>query len=675
MSKAVRARRAPMRIETLESRLLLAAEIGTVWPAPKQLTVSFVPDGTVHGNQASSLFREMRASTALPDEGWQTIILQALQTWASRSNLNVSVVPDSGLPIGSTGAPQGDSRFGDIRISSIPMTSSVLAVASGYDPTAGTRSGDITFNSDVDFRAGGAAGYDLFTVALHEAGHVFGLDDCDDPTSVLEASYIGTRAGLADEDAADVQSIYGVRAPDRFEGVSGNETVATAAPITPVNATGSNASDPSVTIRGDIGSPSDKDVYTFRVRANPGPVSIQVRTTRQSSLVGRLVVTNSRGVVLGSDVADSPTRGDLTVRLPGLSPLETYFVRVEAADPGVFGVGGYLARVTPDTAYLFGTLDWTTDAVTNGLINLDLGTDDTLATANFLSPSIQSGLGVSYYGRASLNALSTVDMYAFDAPSGLSGDGPLVLSALVWGRDLLALDPRVTILDAAGKAVAGQVLSHEGNAYALQLSGLTPGARYYAKVIPYPSQAGLTTVLNNVLGNYEFAFQFHRKATPLDALQAGTIDPETARASSSGTYASSQGLLVSASVDQAFHLVLSAKNATGAADSAVRVELVDGSGRVVQALRAVANEQQSLTFFMARGRYTIRYVLESRTWGVPAPLSFQLDGRSLSDPNRPYMSDPSYYGGSSTGTSTGNGSGTTSTDTSTPYTTTAISYV
>ncbi len=664
MSQAVRPRRAPLRIESLESRLLLAAEIGTVWPAPQQLTLSFVPDGTIQGNQASSLFREMRASTGLPDEGWQSIILKAVQTWASRSNLNVSVVPDSGLPVGSTGAPQGDSRFGDIRISSISMSSSVLAVASGYDPTAGTRAGDITFNSAVDFRVGGGAGYDLFTVALHEAGHVFGLDDCDDPTSALDESYVGPRASLADVDVAGLRSIYGVRSPDRFEGPSGNDSIATAAAMTPANATGSNASDPAVTIRGDVSSPTDKDVYTFRVKANPGPVSIQVRTTRKSSLMGRLVVTNSRGVVLGSDAAASPTRGDLTVRLPGLNPLETYYVRVEAADAGVFGVGSYLARVTPDTAYLFGTLDWTTDTVSNGLINLDLGTDDTPATANFLSPTIQSDLGVSYYGRASLNALSTVDVYAFDAPSRLAGDGELVLSALVWGRDLVALDPRVTILDPAGQAVAGRVLSHEGNAYAIQLSGLTPGARYYARVNTYPSQAGLTTVLNNVLGNYVFAFQFHRKATPLDGLQAGTIDPS----SSSDTYTSSQGLLVSANVDQAFHMVLSASNATGLADSSIRADMVDGCGRVLQTLRVGANGEQSLTFFMARGRYTIRYTLESRTWGTPSPLSFRLDGRSLSDPNRPYASDPSLYAGSSTGSST------TSSDTSTPYTTTAIAY-
>jgi len=69
-------------------------------------------------------------------------------------------------------------------------------------------------------------------VVLHEAGHSFGFaDQTSDPTSVMYAQYTGVRTGLSPTDVSLVQSLYGARRPDSFEGPLGNDTFATAATV------------------------------------------------------------------------------------------------------------------------------------------------------------------------------------------------------------------------------------------------------------------------------------------------------------------------------------------------------------------------------------------------------------------------------------------------------------
>ncbi|HMC89227.1 MAG TPA: hypothetical protein VKI17_06750, partial [Gemmataceae bacterium] len=99
-------------VEVLEDRLTPAAW-GVAWPNPGHLTLSFVPDGTAVSNVQSSLFQTLNANA--PASAWQAEILRAFQTWAINANINIALVPDRGQPLGTSGAAQGDPRFGDIR--------------------------------------------------------------------------------------------------------------------------------------------------------------------------------------------------------------------------------------------------------------------------------------------------------------------------------------------------------------------------------------------------------------------------------------------------------------------------------------------------------------------------------------------------------------------------------
>src|SRR5437763_15831692 len=105
-----------LTVERLEDRLAPATTFGVAWPDPGHLTLSFVPDNTPAVGQRglSELYSTLGSQSSTP--AWQTAILRAFQTWADYTNINIGLIGDSGLPLGTNGSPQSDPRFGDFRI-------------------------------------------------------------------------------------------------------------------------------------------------------------------------------------------------------------------------------------------------------------------------------------------------------------------------------------------------------------------------------------------------------------------------------------------------------------------------------------------------------------------------------------------------------------------------------
>src|SRR5262249_32229123 len=147
-------------------------------------------------------------------------------------------------------------------------------------------SGDLLFNSLFPIGTGNLPNqYDLFTVALHEAGHSFGFaDDPTDPTSVLYPGYI-PRTQLAPQDITLIQSLYGVRTPDAFEGASGNETLGTAFNL---------SADGNLTaISADITHIGDVDVYQFTTPSADtgiGALTVNLQAAGISLLTPRVTI-------------------------------------------------------------------------------------------------------------------------------------------------------------------------------------------------------------------------------------------------------------------------------------------------------------------------------------------------------------------------------------------------
>ncbi len=82
-------------------------------------------------------------------------------------------------------------------------------LAHGYYPAPPNPepiAGDIHFDGAEDWHAG--ANTDLFSVALHEAGHALGLEHSDNPSAVMYAYYRGVVSDLAQDDINGIRAIY-----------------------------------------------------------------------------------------------------------------------------------------------------------------------------------------------------------------------------------------------------------------------------------------------------------------------------------------------------------------------------------------------------------------------------------------------------------------------------------
>ena len=242
-----------LSLESLEDRQLLDAN--GVWFSDTRFSISFVPDGTAVGPKESELFAEFEhlGEPAV----WQETIVQAFQTWAQTTPFDVAVVDETldegvGLPTGISGTFKGDVRFGDVRVAAIPFErDDLFSTSIEIDVFQGTWAGDVFFNTRVDIESLDQ----LFSLALHEAGHIFGLAEHNDiPGSPLNVSGPPVATALTQADFDALQALHGLRPADPFElevVVDSVEPVATPDPEDTID----------VPPDGDIPTTSDPGVF------------------------------------------------------------------------------------------------------------------------------------------------------------------------------------------------------------------------------------------------------------------------------------------------------------------------------------------------------------------------------------------------------------------------------
>lgn len=631
--------------EVLEDRALPTA-FGVPWADAEHITLSFAKDGTQTPLGTSSLAQLLGSA----DGAWKTEILRAFQTWAVNANINIGVVADGGQALGSTGAVQGDSRFGDIRVASGALSPDALASASPFSFTGSTLSGDFILNSGAKFSTGTAAGYDLFAVALHEAGHTLGLghagedggpcgcNGCTSFRSVMESAF-SKHVGLYAEDITAIQKLYGARRADAYEGTRGNETAATASAIP-------RASSTQLLATGDLTTANDVDYYKFTAPALTSmlsAVTVRLKTEGLSLLTAKVTVFDAAGKVVATDVSTDPLNNDLQLSFrPGLFG-GSYTIKVEGARGDVFDIGAY--KVAVDFLSIGGLLQPITTTL-GGV--LDGGVDDLLANAlNLQSNSGGTDARFDAVYRGVIETASDVDTYRVSTDKFAAGT-PVTLNVMVWGLDTNAVDARVKVFDANGNPVAFQVLSNSRGLFSVQVLDAVAGKDYFVQVSAREGAAKST-------GSYFVAADFNQLA-PLE------FDNVAGGTAARGATTTAQTLTLSEA--GVFQLALGAQS-TKAGD-AVTMTITDANGAVVATLTAVAGRVPvTATAYLKAGTYTVKYAAPTSNTAAPDYALFMMQ---LSDGVGPYAtstaSKPTSTSSSSTSTTTTQPSSTQSTTTS-----------
>jgi hypothetical protein len=609
--------RPALRVDRLEDRVTPAVW-GNPWPDPQHLTLSFAPDGTDVGGSGSTLFSHLGSGTAAAN--WQLEILRAFQTWAALGNINLSLATDSGDPFGVVGPVQGSTLYGDIRIGARPMADSELAVGTPFDQF-GTWSGEVLFNSNYTFTPAGTGGYDLYTVALQEAGHVFGLPNSPDPASAMYTLYQWARAGLSAGDVAALQQLYGVRSPDRFDQTASNDSSRTATPIrfvTDADALRSinpTAGTTPYVVAGDITTTADRDFYRFTVPSGVTDFFVQFRTSGVSLLQARVSVYDGSGRLVQSVAATDPRSGDLTLHVGGVRAGATYFVRVESATADPFGIGSYRLAVGTDAREaLF-------PPQPSDYIDPDWHGNDARGTATSLGVTKSDGAPTwDLVGRASIEDAQDRDFYKLKT-GNLTG-GALVMS--VWASEPGRLTPVVRVYDAAGNLLPAELLAADGSYYSVQVRDVPANAVLFIEV------AAADPSGPRYEGNYFLAADHRAVPLELGRLASGTL-MDSAR---------QQEFELTVARDHLFHFSLSAAPTSTGVEAAVRLTIFDAQNQVVASVVVDAGSTASLDILLTAGTYRVVISGGTRDQTQPLPdLAYTLDGQIRTDPIGPEVED------------------------------------
>jgi len=572
-------------VEALEDRTVPTA-LGSPWPNPGTLTLSFAADGTAVGGAASDT---AAAFAGVPAAVWQREVLRAFQSWAVHTPANVALVADGGQAFGNPGQAQGDFRFGDVRVGAVPLSNDSLANVSAFDWSVGTWAGDLLFNTLAHFDAGGTAtAADIFSVALHEAGHVFGMEHSDDPASAMSENYTGPKTGLSAADVALVRSYYGARPADKYEGAWGNNSFARATPVDAITG--------AARLTADIGSNADADVYSLLNTTLLGQLEVRVKASGVSLLTPRVQITNGWGQLLAAGSAAGPGQ-DVTVAVPLTLLNLGYFVKVTGATGDVFGVGGYEMSVVRTSGLVLPRLLAET-LLDNSLLGAVTHDD-------------QPGGNDGYAADARVDSPADVDHFSVRVPPTTAA-APRAMVVSVTNTVGHA-HPELAVFDAAGRAVPFQVLANTGATLTIQVTQIVRGGAYFVRV---SNPAGV-----DATGRYHLSADFQAPVeVRYSRLAAGRLTPDAPTATT--------GLTVNNA--RLFEFVLVSNAADGAAAGGATLTVRDAAGNVVLTLTQGGAGTTNGAVYLAPGSYTVEI-------GAPAGSTNYWAGvRVASDPAGPY---------------------------------------
>ncbi len=589
-----------LHVERMEARCV-PAMFGLPWLS-QSVTVSFTPDGTTVDGAKSNLSAALTADGLTPAQ-WQGEMRRAFQAWAAVTNLNFGLVADGGQAVGVPGRLQGDTRFGDIRVTARPLADAVLAITTPPGYTSETRAGDIVLNTNYHFGIDpddDSGRYDLYTVMLHEIGHALGVGHSSDAGTVMDECYDDTGTGLTDADTLAVQALYGgKRTADWFEGSSGNGSVSSATRFPQFNGT------TTLYARGDVTDSSDVDVFSFTTPGSlPNGATVRLTTAGVSLLAAKVEVLDARGKVVAAS-KELAAGADIDLPVGNLKSNTTYYVRVTAPSGTGYRVGGYDLRVVFDPAAADSMAAFAPTTPADG------GANDTLATATTLTALPGTTAQAFYRTYGQVESSSDADVYKLTAPAGTT-TLTIHVASYRAGQNSGGLAALAEVYDAVGNRVAVEDLTYTGSRKSYQIRNLPGGGEYYVVV----RQNGFLSEKG-----YELTAYFAQPAVNYAVTDTLVVAPQQ-----DTTF---RTLVVNTA--QVFTLHVESQSVGSGGPTLVFLDVLDAAGNTRHTVLGYPGMNYGSAVLLTPGEYTIR-VRAPFASPSAAPLQMTLRMDALTDP-------------------------------------------